>query len=99
MVTYGGMSMRPVTIPTSAFIFNDIQLKVLPNWFNRCCSYLDFIYSFLLHYSHSLGILDEPVVRHSLRARENRIAEQTSRTREGAETENMDGETQFCGRF
>lgn len=28
MVTYGGMSMRPVTLPTSAFIFNDVQLKV-----------------------------------------------------------------------
>jgi len=27
MVTYGGMSLKPVTIPTSSFIFNDITLK------------------------------------------------------------------------
>jgi trans-2-enoyl-CoA reductase len=27
MVTYGGMSLKPVTVPTSAFIFNDICLK------------------------------------------------------------------------
>lgn len=27
MVTYGGMSMQPVTIPTSPFIFNDITLR------------------------------------------------------------------------
>jgi len=33
LVTYGGMSLRPVTIPTSAFIFNDIQLKGF--WMSR----------------------------------------------------------------
>jgi trans-2-enoyl-CoA reductase len=27
MVTYGGMSLKPVTVPTSSFIFNDITLK------------------------------------------------------------------------
>ena len=27
LVTYGGMSKKPVTIPTSLFIFKDIQLK------------------------------------------------------------------------
>lgn len=27
MVTYGGMSREPVTIPTSAFIFKDITFK------------------------------------------------------------------------
>ncbi|RZF47406.1 hypothetical protein LSTR_LSTR016407 [Laodelphax striatellus] len=27
MVTYGGMSREPVTIPTSSFIFKDITLK------------------------------------------------------------------------
>lgn len=27
MVTYGGMSMKPVTIPTSLFIFKDIRLR------------------------------------------------------------------------
>jgi trans-2-enoyl-CoA reductase len=33
MVTYGGMSHKPVTIPTSAFIFNDITLKGF--WLSR----------------------------------------------------------------
>jgi trans-2-enoyl-CoA reductase len=27
MVTYGGMSRKPVTVPTSALIFKNIQLK------------------------------------------------------------------------
>ena len=27
MVTYGGMSLKPVTIPTGQFIFNDVTLK------------------------------------------------------------------------
>jgi trans-2-enoyl-CoA reductase len=27
MVTYGGMSRKPVTVPTSQFIFKDITLK------------------------------------------------------------------------
>jgi len=27
LVTYGGMSKRPVTVPTGAFIFNDINLR------------------------------------------------------------------------
>lgn len=27
MVTYGGMSKKPVTIPTSLFIFKNIQLR------------------------------------------------------------------------
>ena len=27
MVTYGGMSMKPVTIPTSLFIFKDISCR------------------------------------------------------------------------
>jgi trans-2-enoyl-CoA reductase len=27
MVTYGGMSLKPVTVPTGPFIFNDITLK------------------------------------------------------------------------
>ncbi|CAB4017226.1 enoyl-[acyl-carrier- ] reductase, mitochondrial isoform X1 [Paramuricea clavata] len=27
MVTYGGMSRKPITVPTSAFIFKDIQLR------------------------------------------------------------------------
>lgn len=27
MVTYGGMSLQPVTVPTSPFIFNDINLR------------------------------------------------------------------------
>jgi len=35
MVTYGGMSLKPVTIPTSSFIFNDIVLKGywMSNWY------------------------------------------------------------------
>jgi len=33
MVTYGGMSIRPVTIPTRSFIFNDITLKGF--WMSR----------------------------------------------------------------
>lgn len=28
MVTYGGMSLKPVTVPSSAFIFNDVNLRV-----------------------------------------------------------------------
>ncbi len=27
MVTYGGMSHRPVVVPTSLFIFNDVKLR------------------------------------------------------------------------
>jgi len=27
LVTYGGMSLQPVTVPTSPFIFNDINLR------------------------------------------------------------------------
>ena len=27
MVTYGGMSKRPVTVPTSAFIFKELSLR------------------------------------------------------------------------
>jgi trans-2-enoyl-CoA reductase len=27
MVTYGGMSRKPVTVPTSALIFKDVQLR------------------------------------------------------------------------
>ena len=36
MVTYGGMSNRPVTVPTSKMIFNNISLKGfwLPHWLN-----------------------------------------------------------------
>lgn len=33
MVTYGGMSHKPITIPTSAFVFNDITLKGF--WLSR----------------------------------------------------------------
>jgi len=33
MVTYGGMSLKPVTVPTSSFIFNDISLKGF--WMSR----------------------------------------------------------------
>jgi len=33
MVTYGGMSLQPVTVPTSPFIFNDITLKGF--WMSR----------------------------------------------------------------
>jgi len=34
VVTYGGMSLKPVTIPTGLFIFNDITTKGfwLSNW-------------------------------------------------------------------
>lgn len=27
LVTYGGMSLKPVTVPTSLLIFNDIKLR------------------------------------------------------------------------
>jgi len=33
LVTYGGMSLKPVTIPTSSFIFNDVTLKGF--WMSR----------------------------------------------------------------
>lgn len=33
MVTYGGMSLKPVTVPTSVLIFNDIKLKGF--WLSR----------------------------------------------------------------
>lgn len=33
MVTYGGMSFKPVTMPTSSFIFNDIAFKGF--WMSR----------------------------------------------------------------
>jgi len=33
MVTYGGMSMKPITVPTASFIFNDVTLKGF--WMSR----------------------------------------------------------------
>jgi trans-2-enoyl-CoA reductase len=33
MVTYGGMSMKPVTVPTSALIFRDVQVRGF--WYSR----------------------------------------------------------------
>jgi trans-2-enoyl-CoA reductase len=37
MVNYGGMSLKPVTIPTGPSIFNDITLKGfwLSQWYSR----------------------------------------------------------------
>jgi len=37
LVTYGGMSLKPVTVPTSALIFNDIKLRGfwLSKWYEQ----------------------------------------------------------------
>jgi len=50
MVTYGGMSKRPVTIPTSYFIFKDISLRGfwLQRWMNSdkaedCRTMIDYL--------------------------------------------------------
>lgn len=40
MVTYGGMSLKPVTVPSSAFIFNDVNLRVC---------FLFFLLSFIIY--------------------------------------------------
>jgi len=50
MVTYGGMSKRPVTVPTSYFIFKDISLRGfwLQRWMNSdkaedCRTMIDYL--------------------------------------------------------
>lgn len=36
MVTYGGMSKKPVTVSTSSFIFKDLSLRGF--WLQKCLS-------------------------------------------------------------
>lgn len=63
MVTYGGMSKKPITVSTSAFIFKDLSLKGF--WLQKCMS-MDKVQECRVMIDHLLALMRDGKLKYEM---------------------------------